>query len=67
MRAIQPTERTTIWGNLFSDDGTPMGDDESLLEYEARLVDKRIARCGIYNGAEFCDCGNQFVNHPAHD
>jgi hypothetical protein len=61
---------TTIWGNRYDVedyDTTPMRDDESLLQYEARLVEIRVAKCGIYNGAEFCDCGNQFVDHPVRE
>jgi hypothetical protein len=64
MKTITEAIRTTIWGGKYEDDSTPMLEDESILQYETRLVEKRVSRCGIYSGAAFCDCGNQFVNHP---
>lgn len=40
---------------------------ENIFECETRLIEARVAQCGIYSGAEFCDCGHPFVNHPAKD
>lgn len=37
---------------------------ENMFQAETRLIERRVSRCGIYRGAEFCDCGHPFVNHP---
>ena len=44
--------------------GDDMRDDENLLQYRVRMIEKRVAKCGVYRGGS-CDCGHPFVNHPA--
>jgi hypothetical protein len=42
-------------------------DGDNIFQHETRLIEQRVSRCGIYSGADFCDCGHPFVNHPAKD